>query len=77
MNKYTYEPQLTSLTCSLAWAELYLTLAMVVTRFDFEFVGTGQDDVEFHTDQFIMGTKSNYGIRVIAKHYHSRRLNKA
>lgn len=51
---------------SLAWAELYLTLAMLVSRFDFEFVGTGPEDVEPDSDQFIIGTKSKHGVIVHA-----------
>ncbi|KAH8890336.1 cytochrome P450 [Thozetella sp. PMI_491] len=53
----------------LAWAELYLTLAMVVSRFDFEFVDTGPEDVEFHTDQFVFGPKGTNGIKAIAKQW--------
>ena len=52
--------------CSLAWAELYMTLAMLVSRFDFEFVGTGLEDVEADSDQFIIGTKGKKGVTVRA-----------
>ena len=47
---------------SLAWAELYLTLAMLVSHFDFEFMGTGPEDVDPDNDQFIIGTKSKKGV---------------
>ncbi|KAL2043494.1 hypothetical protein N7G274_003801 [Stereocaulon virgatum] len=42
----------------LAWAELYLTLAMLVSHFDFDFIGTSAGDVDPDSDQFIIGTKS-------------------
>ncbi|MCJ1399409.1 hypothetical protein MMC11_002611 [Xylographa trunciseda] len=51
----------------LAWAELYLTIAMLVAHFDFEFTGgTGPEDVEWASDQFVIGVKGKNGINVIA-----------
>ena len=43
-----------------------MTLAMLVSRFDFEFVGTGSEDVEPDSDQFIIGTKGKKGFMVRA-----------
>ena len=51
---------------SLAWAELYMTLAMLVSRFDLKFVGTGPEDVDPDSDQFVIGTKSKKGVVVTA-----------
>lgn len=42
---------------SLAWAELYLGLAALVQRFDFEFIGAKAEDFECDSDQFVIGTK--------------------
>ena len=50
----------------LAWAELYMTVAMLAAHFDFEFVGTTAKDVDPFSDQFIFGTESKYGVRVRA-----------
>lgn len=45
--------------CSLAWAEMYLAIAQVVQRFDFEFQGV--DATSFHmqmqSDPYIIKTK--------------------
>ena len=43
-----------------------MTLAMLVSRFDFDFVGTGPEDVEPDSDQFIIGTKGKKGVVVRA-----------
>lgn len=43
-----------------------MTLAMLVSRFDFEFVGTRPEDVDPDSDQFIIGTKSKNGVIVRA-----------
>lgn len=43
-----------------------MTLAMLLPRFDFEFVGTGPEDVDPDSDQFIIGTKSKRGVIVRA-----------
>ncbi|KAK7995695.1 hypothetical protein PG990_014468 [Apiospora arundinis] len=52
----------------LAWAELYLTVAMLVSQFDFELAGgTGPEDVEWVSDRFILGVKGKNGVRVIAR----------
>ncbi|KAL9112104.1 MAG: hypothetical protein Q9227_003481 [Pyrenula ochraceoflavens] len=55
----------------LAWAELYMALAMLVSRFDFDFVGTGPEDVDPHSDQFVVGTKSKRGVIVRARLYNT------
>lgn len=58
------------LTCSihaipsLAWMEMYLTLATMVPRFDFSLHETTLDDVAFDFDQWLVGTKSKNGVRV-------------
>ena len=49
---------------SLAWAELYMTIAMLVSQFEFELVGTRPQDVDPDSDQFIIGTKSKHGLMV-------------
>ncbi|KAH9906974.1 cytochrome P450 [Xylariomycetidae sp. FL2044] len=41
----------------LAWAEMYLTVAHLVQRFDFKFQGAQPEDFEMHTDAFIIGTR--------------------
>lgn len=43
-----------------------MTLAMLVSRFDLEFVGTTSEDVDPDSDQFIIGTKSKHGVIVRA-----------
>lgn len=43
---------------SLAWAEMYLVLAPLVQRFDFQFEGTSAEGFECESDQFIIGTKT-------------------
>lgn len=53
--------------CSLAWAELYIVVAALVRRLDFELVGAGPKDVECASDQFIVGTADQTGIRGIVK----------
>jgi hypothetical protein len=52
------------LTYSLAWAELYMTVAALVRRFDFTFDGAGPKDVVCASDQFIIGTKDSSGLKV-------------
>ena len=54
-------------SASLAWAELYLTVATVFSRFDFEFSGTGLEDVECRSDQFAVGTTGKNGVKVAVK----------
>lgn len=39
-----------------------MILAMLVSRFDLEFIGTGPEDVDPNSDQFIIGTKSRKGV---------------
>lgn len=54
---------------SLAWAELYMAVSMLVRRFDFKFDGAGPKDVECVSDQFIIGTKDQNGVKVHVTHY--------
>lgn len=42
---------------SLAWAELYLLLAGLVDRFDFDYINAQAEDFECNSDQFAIGTK--------------------
>lgn len=55
------------LTSSLAWAELYLTIAILFSRFDFTLYDTTNDDIAFATDQWLAGHKSDKGVRVTVK----------
>ncbi|XDG05685.1 hypothetical protein ABKA04_005300 [Annulohypoxylon sp. FPYF3050] len=41
----------------LAWAEMYLVLAALVQRFDFQFEDSKAEDFECESDQFTIGTK--------------------
>ncbi|KAL9094343.1 MAG: hypothetical protein Q9165_003484 [Trypethelium subeluteriae] len=51
----------------LAWVELYLTVAMLVSQFDLQLTGgTNAEDVEWASDTFIIGVKGKNGINVIA-----------
>ncbi|KAL2045973.1 hypothetical protein ABVK25_011886 [Lepraria finkii] len=50
-----------------AWTELYLTVAAICTRFDFELYKTTKDDLLLGGDAFLPKMKSNNGVRVIAK----------
>ncbi|MCJ1464854.1 hypothetical protein MMC07_003469 [Pseudocyphellaria aurata] len=49
---------------NLAWAEFYLTIAILFSKFDFSLRGTTVDDVAFHNDFFVPGQKSANGVRV-------------
>ncbi|KAI0380298.1 cytochrome P450 [Hypomontagnella monticulosa] len=42
----------------LAWAELYLAVATLAERFDFQFEGATAEDFECSSDQFAVGTES-------------------
>lgn len=55
------------MTCSLAWAEMYIVVAALVQRLDFELVGAGPKDVDCASDQFIVGTENLTGIKGIVK----------
>ncbi|CAG8960302.1 hypothetical protein HYFRA_00012376 [Hymenoscyphus fraxineus] len=44
---------------NLAWAEMYIALAALVQRFDFQFNGVTSKDFECQSDQFIIGTRDN------------------
>lgn len=53
---------------SLAYAELYLTLAMVVRRFNFEIHETDVTDVKMRHDFMVPSPKTNSkGVRVTVK----------
>jgi hypothetical protein len=52
---------------SLAWAELYLTIAELIHQFDFSFEGTTLNDIEPVSDQFIIGTRPGNGFVVRVK----------
>ncbi|KAL2018475.1 hypothetical protein VTK56DRAFT_831 [Thermocarpiscus australiensis] len=49
----------------LAWAELYLVIANIVQRFDFDFVKAGPEDVMPVSDHFIVGMGDDSGIRAL------------
>lgn len=53
--------------CSLAWAEMFIVVAALVQRFDFELIGAGRKDVDYASDQFIVGTEDKTGIKAIVK----------
>ncbi|KAM4056183.1 cytochrome p450 [Hirsutella rhossiliensis] len=53
----------------LAWAELYMVVASLVQRFDFEFDGAGPKDVEPVSDQFTIGTEDQSGIKAFVTLY--------
>lgn len=46
---------------------MYIVVAALVRRLDFELVGAGLKDVECASDQFIVGTEDLTGIRGIVK----------
>ena len=50
---------------SLAWAELYLVVATLIRRFDFDFGNVKAEDVECVSDQFVIGTKEQNGLEVL------------
>lgn len=52
---------------SLAWAELYLTIATIFTRFDFELFETTIEDIELGSDILAPGTKSRNNVRVTVR----------
>lgn len=41
----------------LAWAELYLALAALIQRFNFDFIGAKAEDFDCSSNQFVIGTK--------------------
>ncbi|KAI1420237.1 cytochrome P450 [Xylaria sp. FL1777] len=52
---------------NLTWAELYITIASLVNRFDFEFDGLTPRDFEFIRGQFIIGTMDLGGMKTLTK----------
>ena len=56
------------LTCfSLAWAEMYLTLAAVIHRFDMELYDTSRRDVDPKIDHFVPFPETDRGVRVLVR----------
>ena len=53
--------------CSIAWAELYLSVFALISRFDFFLYKTTKDDFEVVSDGFLPGTKSDYGLHATVK----------
>ncbi|KAI0517465.1 cytochrome P450 [Xylaria bambusicola] len=51
----------------LAWAELYMTVAAVVERFDLTFGSSALDDLRCTSDQFIIGTSGRNGLPVAVR----------
>lgn len=52
-------------TCSLAWAELYLTIGALFSRFELELAGTGREDVDICRENFTpQARKGSKGVRV-------------
>jgi hypothetical protein len=63
---YGYED--IDIECSLAYAELFLTLAGIVRRFDFELFETTFDDVKIDRDAFVAAARvGSKGVRVVVK----------
>ena len=52
---------------SLAYAELYLTIATVFSRFDFQLYDTGIENIQLGSDGYMPIMKSPHGVRVTAK----------
>lgn len=53
---------------SLAWAEMYLVVAALVLRFDFDFDGASAKDFECESDQFILGTRGKGILKAFPRH---------
>jgi hypothetical protein len=52
--------------CSLAYAELFLTLAGIIRRFDLELFETTFDDVKMERDAFVAAARvGSKGVRVV------------
>jgi hypothetical protein len=57
-----------NIACSLAYAELLLTLAGIIRRFDFELFETTFDDVKIERDAFVAAARvGSKGVRVVVK----------
>ncbi|KAE9363333.1 cytochrome P450 [Stipitochalara longipes BDJ] len=52
-----------------AWAKIYLALAELVQRFDFQFEGISAEDFECISDQFIIGTKAKGNVNAFVSKY--------
>lgn len=48
---------------------MYIAIAALVQRFDFELIDAGAKDVKCTSDQFIVGTADQSGIKAIVKKY--------
>ncbi|KAI1415025.1 trichodiene oxygenase [Hypoxylon sp. FL1857] len=51
----------------LAWAELYIIIAVLVQGFDFRLDGVGPEDVEAASDKFITATARQNGFKALVK----------
>ena len=51
----------------LALAELYLTLATIFSRFDFQLYETGIENIQLGSDGYMPSMKSPYGVGVLVK----------
>ena len=52
---------------SLAWAELYVGIAELFSRYDFTLYNTNIEDIETGSDQFLPGLKTENGVRVTVR----------
>lgn len=52
---------------SLAWAELYMLIAEIVSRYDLSFDAAAYDDIKWSSDQFIIGTSGKGGLPTTVK----------
>lgn len=48
---------------SLAYAEMYLTIAALIRNFDFELVDSSIDDIALHRD-YALAMNKNYGFGI-------------
>ncbi|KAF7336640.1 Cytochrome P450 [Mycena venus] len=53
----------------LAWAEMYLVVAALVQRFNFEFEDVTAEDFECVSDQFVIGTRGQSILRALVTAY--------
>ena len=53
--------------CSLAIAELYLTIATIFSRFDFQLYDTGIENIQLGSDGYMPIMKRSGGVRVTVK----------
>lgn len=55
---------------SLAWAEMYLTIATIAQRFDLNIQDVEAADFEMESDQFLIGTKEESRMRAYVVPHH-------